>query len=491
MIKILLNSGADPNIADIHGITSLQYASCAHCSADTLQALTDCGAYVNTTVDNRQIASRVAYFKEFTTAMKHAVQNGINVRRTHADLNLPDCGGITPLHIAVMGGCSNDFLLQLVYSGADVNATNMYNETALLHACNKGNTDAIYILLNAGADPNIANYGGNTGLHMAADGECSKEAMQAIIAHGANVNAVDQRNSTALMRTSNDGHEDTTNVLLNAGADPNIADANGKTSLHHAIVGRCNERIVQAIVDKGADVNARDIKSRTALLSASHFGYEHAIRILLKAGADPNIADENGETCLHHAVLGECSKEVLRKMLDQGANVNATCNMSHTALMLALHQRNSDAINVFLNAGINPFIADGNGNTCLHHAVLVHSNKKTLQAIVDNGADVNALNKENESPLILASIMRNVGAIYVRLEAGADPNIADADGNSCLHHAIMGGRCRGNALLHAIVNSGIDVNARNIKKQSALLMASRIRDVDSQSYPECTSECWS
>ena len=292
VIKILLNSGADPNIADIHGITSLQYASCAHCSADTLQALTDHGAYINTTVDNSQTASRVAYFKEVTAAMKHAVENGINLRRTHPDLNIPDYGGNTPLHFAIIEGtCSKQFLQQLVRNGADVNATNMYNETALLHACNKRNTDAIFVLLNAGADPNIADHSGDTSLHMAAAAECSKETMQAIIAHGANVNAVNKSNCTALMTTSNYGHEDTTNVLLNAGADPNIADADGKTSLHHVIRGKYNKKVLQALIDNGADVNARDKMNRSAILCASLAGHKHAIHVLLNAGADPDIGD--------------------------------------------------------------------------------------------------------------------------------------------------------------------------------------------------------
>ena len=66
-----------------------------------------------------------------------------------------------------------------------------------MRACYWGNIDAINELLNAGTDPNTSNNDGDTWIHAATDGDCSKETLQTIINHGADVNATnkDKRNS--------------------------------------------------------------------------------------------------------------------------------------------------------------------------------------------------------------------------------------------------------------------------------------------------------
>ena len=101
-------------------------------------------------------------------------------------------------------------------------------------------------------------------------------------------------------------------------------DKNSDTHLHHANEGDCNKKPLQAIVDKGADVNVTNSENQSALVLASLKGNIGAINVLLNAEADPNIADDDdGNTCLHCAASGECRKEVLQAIIDQCVNVNA------------------------------------------------------------------------------------------------------------------------------------------------------------------------
>ena len=182
--------------------------------------------------------------------------------------------------------------------------------------------------------------------------------------------------------------------FLDAGANLHIANINGCTWFHFAVLGDCNKEVLQAIIDHGAKCKcSKDKNNKTALMIASEKCNEGAINVLLNAGADPNITDVDGFTCLQRAVDGDGSKEILQAILDHGADVNATNKHNQTALMAASKKGNIDAINVLLNAGANPHIANINGCTWLHCAVLGDCNKEVLQAIIDHGADVNATDK--------------------------------------------------------------------------------------------------
>ena len=124
-----------------------------------------------------------------------------------------------------------------------------------------------------------------------------------------------------------------------------------------------------------------------------------ATDVLLNAGADPHITDTKGDTWIHHAVIWGCKKETLRKIIDHGADVNATNKNSVKALMIACEKGNVDAMNVLLNAGADPNITDTDGETWIHHA---SSSKETLQAIIIYLANVIATNENNIKALMKA-----------------------------------------------------------------------------------------
>ena len=108
-----------------------------------------------------------------------------------ADTNIGGNGN-TCLYDAVRKGCNKDVLQVIISHGADVNATNKSNETALMIACWMGNEDAISVFLNAGADPNIAHANSYISLHGAVKKGCSKEVIETIISHGADVNGTNK-----------------------------------------------------------------------------------------------------------------------------------------------------------------------------------------------------------------------------------------------------------------------------------------------------------
>ena len=461
-INILLNAGADPNIADSDGDTCLHYAARSYWLTEVLQAIISHGVDVNAT-DKKNVNALML-------ACKIMKQDAINVLlNAGADPNIADADGDTCLHYAARSQWSTQVFQAILSQGVDVNATNKKNVTALMLACEEGEKDAINVLLNAGADLNIADAGGDICLHYAARRYWSTEGFQAIISHGVDVNATNKKNENALMLACKNKKKDVINVLLNAGADPNIVDVDGDTCLHNAARSYCSTEVLQAIISHGIDVNATNKKNVTALMIACEEGKKDAINVLLNAGADPNIADVDGDTCLHNAARSYCSTEVLQAIISHGGDVNATNKKNENALMLACKNKKEDVINVLLNAGTDLNIADADGDTCLHNAARSYCSTEVLQAIISHGVDVNATNKKNENALILACKNKKEDVINVLLDAGADPNIADADGDTYLHYAARG--YWSTEVLQAILSQGVDVNATNKKNVTALMIA--------------------
>ena len=471
-IIMLLNAGADPNITDEDGNVCLHYAAQNECCTEVLMAIIRHDVDVNATGKNNTTALMLVCGR--------GDKNAINVLlNAGADPNITDDNGNACFHYlyyAAQHDCCTDVLQTIINHGADVNAINKLNNTTLMLACGKGNTDDINVLVNAGADTNISNVEGNTWLHHAAHGVCSKEVLQAIICHGTDVNATNKCNQTSLMLACKDGGKDFVNVLLDAGADPNIADANSETSLHYAAGNDCCIEVYQEIISHGVDVNATAKNNVSALMLACEKGNKYAINVLLNAGADPNIADANSGTSLHYAAGNDCCIEVYQEIISHGVDVNATAKNNVSALMLACEKGNKDAINVLLNAGADPNIADANSETSLHYAAGNDCCTEVYQEIISHGVDVNATAKNNLSALLLACEKGNKDAINVLFNAGADPNIATANGKTCLHCVAQHDCCTD--VLHAIISHGVDVNARKKNNVTALMKACANGNVD-------------
>ena len=494
-IRILLKAGSNTNIENNDGDACLHAAVLGDCSKKIISSILDHGAYVDAknkdnvtalltacTKGNNDVISvflnaganvKVADKKNVTALMvacRRRQEGAINVLlNAGAEINTENEDGFTCLHVAVSGHCNKETLHALLDHGADVNATNKLNQTPLSLACSTGNEDTISVLLTAGTDLSITNFDGKTCLHDAVDGGCSKDVLQVLIDHGVDVNVTDKLNCTALMLASKKKNEDAIEVLLNAGADTHFADADGYTCLYYATDGDCSKEVLQAIISYGADVNATNKTNVTALMIACERWNENAINILFNAGANPNIADADGRTCLHYAVENNCSTQVLQSMISQGVNVNATNKKNVTALMIACEEGTKDAVNLLLNAGAEPNIVDADGDTWLHYAARNYCHSNVIHNIFTHVGDVNATNKKNVTALMLACSYLNKCAINSLLNAGADPKIRDTNDNTWLHYAAR--NYRFTEAIQAIISHGIDLNATNKKNVTALMIA--------------------
>ncbi|WP_019832920.1 ankyrin repeat domain-containing protein [Sphingomonas sp. PR090111-T3T-6A] len=113
---------------------------------------------------------------------------------------------------------------------------------------------------------------------------------------GADIEGRDARGYTALILASYKGQESTTGLLLSLGAHVDAGDSERGNTALMGISFKGYPAIARVLLAGGADVNARNAVGQTALMTAVLFNQAEIIDLLVEAGADPAVADLNGNT---------------------------------------------------------------------------------------------------------------------------------------------------------------------------------------------------
>ncbi|EMP42190.1 Fibronectin type 3 and ankyrin repeat domains protein 1 [Chelonia mydas] len=146
----------------------------------------------------------------------------------------------------------------LVQNGTDVNQKNGSGKDSLMLACFAGHLDIVKYLREQGASWEVRDLGGCSALHWAVDGgHC--DVIEWMLNDGCQVDTKDTvLEWTPLMRVSAvTGNKDVASLLIEAGADVNMKDKDGKTPLMVAVLNN-HEELIQLLLDKGADSTVKN-----------------------------------------------------------------------------------------------------------------------------------------------------------------------------------------------------------------------------------------
>jgi len=286
-------------------------------------------------------------------------------------------------------------LKTLIVSPADANARDEQGDTPLLYAAAVGSLEAMKLLLDKSADVNAQNAFGTTALMISAA-------------------------DIAKVR-----------LLVEGGANVNLASKQGRTPLFIAAMSDQSADIVRYLVAKGADLKARDSFGNTILTAAAAGNDLNTIRVALDAGVDVNAVGTTGLTpLLLSAAYGNATATKL--LLGKGAKVNA----------------------VTATPGFFPLDDPKSGPIALHNftpllMAMPLASLEVVQTLIDAGADVNAKDARNMTPIMLAVATnhQNPAVIRMLLDRGADVAVQSNVGESAADWARKVGAPAGLQLL--------------------------------------------
>ena len=384
-----------------------------------------------------------------------------------ANVDIQNNNGIT----ALMKAKTKEMFLRLLEANADITIVTYKGSTPLHVSCFNGNYEVTETLISKFKhNPNNCRSDGLTSIH-AASQNGHHDIVQLLLTAGASPNIQDDDGCTALELASLDGHYNVMQLLLDNHADPDLATNDGWTPLHVASQ-EGHYKIVELMLQKGVDPNVTNSKNgRTALIQASQNGHDDTVQLLLTAGASPNIQDDNGETALRLESL-KGNYNVTQLLLDNHADPNLAANDGWTPLHVASQEGHYKIVELMLQKGVDPNVTNSkNGRTAL---ILASQNghDDTVQLLLTAGASPNIQDDNGETALELASLKGHYNVTQLLLDNHADPNLATNDGWTPLHAASQEGHYK---IVELMLQKGpVDPNVTNSKNGiTALIQASQ------------------
>jgi ankyrin repeat protein len=418
IVEKLLENKASSSVKNNNGYTALDSAAPAGYEG-IARRLLDAGLDVNSAADDGTTALYWVAPTSHTAMVELLLDRG-------ADVDVKNIRGTTSLHCAAQDG-TEEIMQLLVTKCQDINARDLNEWTPLHGASLMGRHGMVQLLLSYGADANAEDKDGWTPLHAAAlrAHETTKAVLLENTSDGEEIlhYVAEQRRgegtrvamevraerkeyyvaaASGIRELIVSGRFEAVCMWLAAGSDVNeIGGIRRWTPLSTAAAWGQNE-IVRLLLEKGADIEAVDRRQTRALHYAAENGDEDIVKILLEKHADIKAKDDQGRTALFWAR----KPDVVRVLINYGADVNEQTYQKWTRLILAAHNGEEEIARCLLNAGARTETKDAYGMTPLLRAV-GSGHSSIVRLLLEKGADTNARDESGTTALALAIELEN------------------------------------------------------------------------------------
>ncbi|XP_014786080.1 E3 ubiquitin-protein ligase MIB2 [Octopus bimaculoides] len=228
-------------------------------------------------------------------------------------------------------------------------------------------------------------------------------------------------------------------------------------------------RNVREFIKNHRDEIDKKCSGKTALQVASYKGHKDIVLMLLEAGADLELQDDDGDTALNFSAIGG-ETEIMELLLSKGAKTNALNKNRHTALHIAVNKESVKCVRILVKHSAPINIQDSLGDTALHDAIRKENEEIIDMLISDSRIDFKIRNKRGFNTLHYAAIRGNNFATVSILQKCQDiVNVKKDDGFTALHLAALNGH---REVANTLLSVGrAEINIKNSSGQTPLFLA--------------------
>ena len=364
--------------------------------------------------------------------------------------------------------------------------------SALFWAAAAGHSDMVEVLLLNKADVKNGDLdrsplmGATMNSHRKYDGEAMLKYVQCVshlLQSKANPNAVDKKGRSALSWSTQPTQKPILDLLVKAGADPNVADQQLKLPLHYAAQFAASQEVVRTLLAKTLDTDSPDKDETSALTWALWSGYcSPTIELLLDVTS--NIGLGGGiYGCPLGAASRYCSSKIIKMLLDKGAGPNVTGGFYGSCIAAVLNQPFNRPVveddllclELLLSNSAEANLRMKDGKQALHTAAKHCWRPEIFEMLLRHGADVNGTFQSHEinievttTPLgVLCDFHISNEATMVLLRAGASPSCYTPNGKTVLQSAcyILGS----SKMAQELITRGADIGATSLCEETTAL----------------------
>uniref|UniRef100_A0A8C0EQD9 Uncharacterized protein n=1 Tax=Bubo bubo TaxID=30461 RepID=A0A8C0EQD9_BUBBB len=238
------------------------------------------------------------------------------------------------------------------------------------------------------------------------------------------IDALNSSSETLLHVAAANGHLMIMEYLISKGAKTDVKDRKGRTPLHRA-AEKGHGDAVKMLLQHGAYMYSLDTEGKTPLHLAAQKNHSHIVKMILKEEAR---SYRNKHNFLHMAALKDESR-LAKMLLKAGASTEGKDERGQTALSYAVSQGSENTAKVLLEAGAS---VDSN----MAERKNLHG---IVAALIDRGADINACNEIQYTPLLLACGTGKAESAEVLIKKGANFRIKTPASDTALHLAVQAG----------------------------------------------------